>query len=455
MNQKTGTLRSQIMTSAKLSSLRFVSDVALRLISTVVISRLLSPDVYGVFAIVLAYMFFLEMFSDLGLRSLILTKEAPLETSFLRTCWTVSVLRGFTVLVVSVVIALVISRLQILQSFPDESAYSDPVLPFAIATLGAASLIFGFESPLRFMQEREMVFGRVILVDLTRNVVTLIVTIALAYSLRSVWALAIGGLVRSTLHVGLSFLVFRGPSMSWYLDRDSLRLLIARGKWVLSQSIVTAFSQSLDRVLLGAVMSSSTFGLYYIARQLVDMVPHFLNAVNAPMILQVFSRLQNGTPTDFRKNYYRYRLILDTLAGGAAGGLLVLAPLVVDIVFDDRYRDVAPIMQVITLSILLTGLLIMRDAFNAARQFKIGSVLGLLSMCVLALGLGVAVFVMESVTVALYVVALHRLPEAICLTVLGWRNGWVTPVREALVLGFCAVGMALGWLILELWNRIL
>lgn len=454
MSQQSGTLRSQITKSAKLSSLNFASSVGLRLISTVVLTRLLAPEVYGVFAVVLAYLFLLEMFSDLGLRSLVLTREGEVSEGFLRTCWTVSILRGVLIALISCLIALVIAGLQGQGRFPPESAYAAPVLPWAIVAIGAATLLYGFESPMRFVREREMAFGAVTAVDLSRNIITLIVTVALAYYLRSVWALVIGQAVRSALHVGLSFMVFRGPAMRLQLERASFFVLIERGKWVLSQSALTAVSQSADRILLGFVMNSATFGLYYIARQLVDLLPQFLNMLNGAMILQVFTRLQKSTAAEFRRNYYRYRLVVDALAGLGAGGLMVLAPLLVHIIFDDRYQGVAPIMQVIVLAILLLGLLLMRDAFNAARNFKIGSILGFLSMCVLLGGLSYAAFVVGSVQLALYVVALHRLPEALILTVLGWRKGWVVLSREGIILGFFAMGAGLGWMVLQLWDWI-
>ena len=99
-------LRQRILASIKLSSLQFLSQIGLRLISTVVLTRILAPEIYGVFAIVLLYRYLLEMFSDLGLRSVILTHERELDETFLKTCWTVSALRGGVIIGVSCLIAL-------------------------------------------------------------------------------------------------------------------------------------------------------------------------------------------------------------------------------------------------------------------------------------------------------------------------------------------------------------
>ena len=154
-NGKRSSFRKQVITSTKLSGLKFISDVGLRLVSTVVLTRLLAPEIYGVFAIVLLYLYLLEMLSDLGIRTLILTKEGDVEDSFLHTCWTVSIIRGLLIFLVSLTISGTIWGLQASQLFASDNPYSDQTLPLAIAAIGASGIIMGFQSPLVFMRERK------------------------------------------------------------------------------------------------------------------------------------------------------------------------------------------------------------------------------------------------------------------------------------------------------------
>src|SRR6056297_993345 len=98
-------IKGRILASVTLSTLQFLSQIGLRLVSAVVLTRLLAPEVYGVFAVVLVYRYLLEMLSDLGLRSVVLTREGALEDRFLQTCWSVSILRGLLIWGVSALIA--------------------------------------------------------------------------------------------------------------------------------------------------------------------------------------------------------------------------------------------------------------------------------------------------------------------------------------------------------------
>lgn len=454
MSSTAPSFRAKILTSTKLSGIKFASDVGLRLISTVILTRLLEPETYGIFAIVLVYLYMLEMFSDIGLRSLILTREGDVSDSFLRTCWSISILRGLLILLVSAAIAFLINILQGRGVFAADSPYAAEVLPWAIAALGSTSFVLGFISPNAYMRERDMDFTRVTVIYVIVHLVGLIITIALAYYLRSVWALVIGFVAKTFIQVTLSFLAFPGVSMRFDLNRHDLGIVIDRGKWVIGHSALHALSKSADRLVLGFAMSASTFGLYSIARQLVDLIPLFLASLDQQMGLQVFTHLHKSTVAQFRRNYYRYRLFFDALAGLSAGAGVVLAPLLVQLIFDDRYQGIAPIVQVLIWSVLATGPTLLRTAFIAERRFKQMTLLSAVTAVTLWVGLCLAVFVFDSVPAALLVIALHRLPEALIITLLAKGRDWIILWREFISFGFCLLGALAGWGLVLAWNTL-
>lgn len=451
---QTGGVRAKILAGAKLSTLHFLSNIGLRLVSTVVLTRLLAPEIYGVFAVVLVYLYVLEMFSDLGIRDVILTKEGEAEDDFLRTCWTVSILRGCVIALFSVVIAACIIGLQSKGSFSPDSPYAAPALPWALAALGGTVIIASAVSPMAYIEERNMRFGKVTMISIVTNVTGLIVTIVLAYFLRSIWALVLGNALRNVMTTTLSFMVFRGPPMRLMLRQTYFDIVIDRGKWIVGHSALQALSMAGDRLVLGFVMSSSSFGYYFIARQLVDIVQSFLASFDSQMGLQVFTHLHATATERFRKNYYRYRLFFDAIAGVSTGVLVVLSPLIVRILFDDRYLEVADFAQILVWGALLAGPLLLRSAFKAERRFKEMTMLSIVSAVTLWAGLFTTVFLMDSVTAALTVIALYRLPEAMLLVILGGDRDWVIIWREFGSFAFCGLGIAIGWVMLLLWNAL-
>jgi hypothetical protein len=56
------------------------------------------------------------------------------------------------------------------------------------------------------------------------------------------------------------------------------------------------------------------------------------------------------------------------------------------------------------------------------------------------------------VTAALFVVALHRIPETAVLLIKGHNEGWVSLLSEIRLIPLVAVGAALGWGLAEMWK---
>lgn len=445
--------KSKVITSVMLSTAQFMARFGLQLVSIVVLARLLSPEIYGVFAVVLVFTYLLEMFSEMGLRSLILTKEGEVGPEFLRTCWTLQILRGVLIFGIVILIALIIAGLQAWEWVNPDSAYNAEVLPWALVGVGASQLFLSLTPTTPYLYERGMKFGHVTLSIMISSAIGLVVTIGIALVYPTVWALVIGTATQKVVTVIYGFLAFKGPPMGFAWDRETLRLAIERGRWLWGHSALSAITNSADRLLVGIVLDSSTFGFYFIARRIVGFCSNFLNMVDARMGLQVFRHILKADVATFQKNYYRYRLLFDALAGTGAGALMILSPLIVQIVFDDRYTGVAPFMQLLCIGLPLAGPLILRSAFSAERQFKTMTLLSFVSTLTIWAGLILALFTFRSVEGALLVVALFRLPEAFLLFYRSIQRGWMKPIRETLPMVFFAVGLGIGQMVLAVMEK--
>ena len=53
------------------------------------------------------------------------------------------------------------------------------------------------------------------------------------------------------------------------------------------------------------------------------------------------------------------------------------------------------------------------------------------------------------------VIALHRMPEAMIITIMGGERNWVIIWREFISFAFCVVGAGLGLGVLALWDLLL
>jgi O-antigen/teichoic acid export membrane protein len=440
------TLKQSVAISSTLSMAAFAYQALLRVASTMVLTRLLTPDIFGVFSVVISVLYIIQMFSDIGIRSLILTRENGVDDVFLRCCWTLHIVRGALISGVILLAAVAIYVMQSHGVFPPESSYAAADLPFAVAVIATGVFILSIESPNRFVYERRMKFGKITLADVLTSTVSTTVTILIAYNMRSVWSLVASYIATACFQVALSFLLFHGPAMRPNWRREEVALIIARGKWIVSHSALSALTNMSDRLLLGVLMPADQFGFYNIARQIVELPVLLVSKIHSQIGLQIFTEFHTDKDY-FLDRYYKYRLIIDAFTMLSCGGILVLAPTIVDIMYDARYESVAPMIQILALGLPLTGFVVLREAFSAQRRFREMTLLSVVQTIAIWGGLIVALAGFGSVTGALAVVALHRLPEAALLLRMSHREGWVDFLRELRLLPLIAAGAGAGWIV--------
>ncbi|MGR3292108.1 MAG: oligosaccharide flippase family protein, partial [Paracoccaceae bacterium] len=341
-------------------------------------------------------------------------------------------------------------------SFPADSGYTAAALPMTIIALGGASFLRGFASPVVFAYERDMRFKRTTLAILSENVLGLVVTILCAFWLRSIWALVLGIGFSAIVRVALSFWLFSGPSMRLDLHRPYLIIIWERGRWIIGHSTLTAIINTADRLLFSFVMSSATFGLYFIARQIIELAGQLLVNVHRQVALQLFKEItQTSDMAARRHKYYRYRRIFDAAAMLGAGALVVIAPLLIEIVFDDRYLGAAPFVQILALSLIFMPMAFIRDAYSAERRFRAITFFSLIQATVLWSGLCIAIFIFQSLILAVFVTALHRIPDITVLLVKSRAEGKVSLRKEIQFMPLLLVGGGIGWLIIRVADLVL
>ena len=105
---------------------------AFRLLSNLVLARLLAPEHFGLIAIVTVFMIALAMFSDVGIGPNIIQSERGEDEDFLNTAWTVQIIRGFLLWFACLVLA-----------WPMSIFYKQPDLALLIPVSGLVAIISG------------------------------------------------------------------------------------------------------------------------------------------------------------------------------------------------------------------------------------------------------------------------------------------------------------------------
>src|SRR6056297_1078407 len=86
-------LRTRAIKSAIWTVGGIMTSQILRLISNLILTRILFPEAFGTMALVLVFITGLAMFSDLGIHTSIIQNDRSREPAFLNTAWTLQIIR--------------------------------------------------------------------------------------------------------------------------------------------------------------------------------------------------------------------------------------------------------------------------------------------------------------------------------------------------------------------------
>src|SRR6187455_1191565 len=98
----------------------------IRLVSNLVMTRLLVPEMFGVMAIVLTISMILGMFSDIGLSQNIVQSPRGDEPEFLDTAWVVQIVRGFVLGTCMLLLSAGLHFAGLAGLLPATTAYASP-----------------------------------------------------------------------------------------------------------------------------------------------------------------------------------------------------------------------------------------------------------------------------------------------------------------------------------------
>jgi O-antigen/teichoic acid export membrane protein len=313
----------------------------LRFGSNLILTRLLYPEVFGLMALVFAFISGLWMFSDIGITPSVVQNPRGDDEGFLRTAWTIQVLRGIGLGLVAALIA-----------HPLAWFYDQPILDKIMPVLGLTTILAGFESIAMPTSQRRLKVGRYALIELLGQGLGIVATVVLAALNRhwygpshpaAVWAIVFGSLFGSLMRLIFSHTLLPHFKHRFHLGREDLGALLRFGSWVLVSSMLTFFASQLDRLFLGKYVPLALLGVYGIALALAQLPSQIASRLSSLVMFPAFSRVHERE--DFRRTWLRGRM--PVVLGGAllVCGLLATGPYVIDTLYDRRYTSAGWILQ--------------------------------------------------------------------------------------------------------------
>ena len=221
-----------------------------------------------------------------------------------------------------------------------------------LPALAIGSLVSGFENIGTVAFRKELNFSMEFRYLLTKRMAGFFVTLSLALTLRSFWALIFGIVFGKVVSVLISYRLhpYR-PKFSLSAKND----LFNFSKWLFLSNLIQFFQSRSTDFILGRTVGSHSLGVYSLAAEIAAMPSTELIAPLNRAVYPAYAQLAQTT-NKLLARFLEVYGIINLIAFPVAVGLYCLAGLVVDLLLGPQWQDAKPIMQILGLCGLVGAL---------------------------------------------------------------------------------------------------
>lgn len=328
----------------------YAAQQVLRLVTNIVLARLLAPELFGTMLIINTLRTGSELLTDVGIGQGIVGHPDGAEPRYFNSAWTIQIMRGAVLFVLAIAAAA-----------PIAAFYDEPALAQLIPVAGAIFVITGASSPSRFLLQKRMAVRKLTLFELAATLAQSAVTILLAWVMPGIWALIWGLLIGAALPALASFFLIDWRIHRLTLDREAVRAIVGFGKWVFVASLIYFLAMNYDRLYLAKAIPFALLGVYGVARTYSDTAMLLFQRLGTLIVFpKVAAHTERGE--SLRRAIAPKRRLALSAIGPALGVGVALADRLVEVFYDARYHQAGPILTVLLVGVWFAILAALADA---------------------------------------------------------------------------------------------
>ena len=324
--------RGAIWTVSLRMVVRFIS-----VISTLILARLLTPEDFGIYALAMMVYAFVDLLGAFGFGYALIQNQDATDAHY-NTAWTLHLI--FSLISLLVLFALAPYAAEF---------FEEPRLTLVVRFMCILVLFGGLKNIGLINFQKHMTFNREFRFSLLTKLTGFLVTIPLAFLLRSYWAMLWGLLASSLMALAL------GYAMQPFRPRPELsrwREMISFSAWLQVNNILSYFSRHTEKVLVSRLADVAAVGSLQLAREVGQLLRELVQSINRA-VFPGYSKF-NKDPAGLLDIFCDVNAILLTIGFPVAVGLFATAHLFVPTVLGEQWLHTVPPMKWLALASLLS-----------------------------------------------------------------------------------------------------
>ncbi len=326
-------LRGAVMNGLLWKIISIVVKQGSRIVVGIVLARLLTPDDYGLAALVLVFASLVYIFSDLSLGAALVQRKTLTEGDRSTVFW-VSVASGALCTVVGIAIAGLVAEF-----------YREPAVKPLFIVVSFSFVIVSLGVTQEALLTRAMSFRALELRQMAASLMGAVVAIVIAARGGGAWAIIVQQLV--VVGAGTFLIWFVSPWRPHLVfSKTSLRELGSFGGNVFGSRMVAYLHRNADNLLIGRYLGPAALGAYSLSYNVILLPFSQVAGPLEQLLYPAFSRLQDET-TRLQEAFLRVNRLVCTINMPLLLGLAVLADQFVPVVLGEQWRSAIPVIQIL------------------------------------------------------------------------------------------------------------
>ena len=321
------------------------------LVSILILARLLVPADFGLFAVGLLVINYIDRIKDVGVGAALIYR---------REDWGRLAPTGLSLSMVS---AVMLAGLAYVCAPLTGLFFDDADTPEIVQALSLSILISGLAIVPESRMRRELDFRRRMLPETSAAVCKGVLSVMLAYAGYGVWSLVWAQLAGTVVQTMLYWALCRWrPRFEWH--RDHVRVLLRYGLPSALVAVLAVVTENIDYLMIGRLMEPADLGYYVLAYRIPELSVIAVCLVAGQVFFPMFSRLQDDIAS-LRACYLdavRY-VSLITVPMGVL--IAVVAPDVITTLYSDRWAPAIPLLRLLALFSVVYSM-----SFHAGEVYK-------------------------------------------------------------------------------------
>lgn len=318
------------------TALQKYSKMFIQFISGIILARLLTPHDYGCIGMLMIFMVMAEAFIDGGFGSALIQKKRPTQTDYSTIFWW------------NLGMAVVMYAILYVSAPAIARFYDIEILCDVLRIQGLVLFIYAFNIIQRNQLRKKLNFKLLSIISILTSVISLTITIIMAYMGYGVWALVAQNLLVAGIPaLAFWFYVKWRPALtfSW----QSFRELFSFGFYMFLTHLLNQFGNQIQGLLIGKVYNSATMGYYSKAQGTEKLASNSISQVLTQVTYPLYAEAQDDK-AQLSNMIKRLTMTLSYITFPMMFVLILCAKSIFVFLYSDRWIDSVPYFQVLCIA---------------------------------------------------------------------------------------------------------